>query len=211
MVVWHTVHPLLVAVAHPRVQFTRIPTLTTKSTALTHRCPPASRKVDLLTIDRIRGPPAAQQLKRHGDPSLMRSPGKRLPLRVQLSAIVPGPRQIARIPKLQSAHWNATPDQAPDPIFAPRFRGPIYAVHVLSNHGTGSDLVDYWFAILPLRVAFPCEPLRPLSGQGRHWSPRTCTCGTSLEEFWETQSSQRKLQLFRCRKRVKIPGKLQLS
>jgi hypothetical protein len=33
----------------------------------------------------------------------------------------------------------------------------------------------------------------------------------SLEECWETQSFQRKLQLFRCRKRVKIPGKLQLS
>ena len=75
LVVWHTVHPLLVAVAHPRVQFTRIPTLTAKSTALTHRCPPAARKVDLLTIDRIRGPPAAQQLKRHGDCSLMCSPG----------------------------------------------------------------------------------------------------------------------------------------
>ena len=77
-VVWHTVHPLLVAVAHPRVQFTRIPTLTAKSTALTHRCPPASRKVDLLTIDRIRGPPAAQQLKRHGDHSSTRLSSKRV-------------------------------------------------------------------------------------------------------------------------------------
>jgi hypothetical protein len=112
LVVW-----LLVAVVHPRVQFTRIPTLTAKSTAVTHRCRPASRKVDLLTIDRIRGPAAAPQLKPHRDRSLVRSPGKRVPLRVQLSAI-PRPRQIARIRKLQLAHWNATPDQVTDPIFA---------------------------------------------------------------------------------------------
>jgi hypothetical protein len=45
--VWHTVHPLLVAVARPRVRFTRIATLTAKSTALAHRYPPAARKVGL--------------------------------------------------------------------------------------------------------------------------------------------------------------------
>jgi hypothetical protein len=55
--VWHTVHPLLGAVARPRVWFTRIVTLTTKSTALACRYQLATRKVDLLTIDRIRDSP----------------------------------------------------------------------------------------------------------------------------------------------------------
>jgi hypothetical protein len=57
--VWHTLHPLLLAVARPRVRFTRIATLiiTIKSRALAHRHPPAARKAGLLTIDRIRDPP----------------------------------------------------------------------------------------------------------------------------------------------------------
>jgi hypothetical protein len=46
--VWHTVHPLLVAVARPRVRLTRIATLTTKSMALACRYPPAVRKAGLL-------------------------------------------------------------------------------------------------------------------------------------------------------------------
>ena len=54
--VWHTGHPLLIALARPRVSFTRIVTLTTKSTALACRCPTAC-KVDLLTTDQIRAPP----------------------------------------------------------------------------------------------------------------------------------------------------------
>jgi hypothetical protein len=46
-------------------------------------------------------------------------------LRVQLGAMIPRPRQIARIPKLQLAHWNASPDQAAhDPIFASTFSRP---------------------------------------------------------------------------------------
>jgi hypothetical protein len=75
--VWHTV-PLLVAVPRPNVQFTRIATLTTKFTALACRCRTAVRKAGhLTTIDRIRDPPAAQQLKRHADRSSMRSTSKR--------------------------------------------------------------------------------------------------------------------------------------
>jgi hypothetical protein len=64
--VWHTLHPLLLAVARPRVRFTRIATLiiTTKSTTLAYRHPPAARTAGLLTIDRIRDPPIARELKR---------------------------------------------------------------------------------------------------------------------------------------------------
>ena len=76
--VWHTVHPLLVAVARPHVRFDRIATLTTKSTALACLCPSTNRKVGLLTIDRIRDPPTAQELKRHAHRSSMRSTGKRV-------------------------------------------------------------------------------------------------------------------------------------
>jgi hypothetical protein len=43
----------------------------TRNHTLAYRYPPAPRKVDPLTIDRIRDPPAAQQLKRHEDRSLM--------------------------------------------------------------------------------------------------------------------------------------------
>jgi hypothetical protein len=76
--VWHTVHPLFVAAARPRVRSTRIVTLTAKSTALACRYPSAARKADLLTIDRIRDPPAAQELKHHADRSSVRSTGKRV-------------------------------------------------------------------------------------------------------------------------------------
>ena len=55
--VWQTVHPLLGAVARPRVWFTRIVTPTTKSTALACRYQLATRKVGLLKIDRIRDSP----------------------------------------------------------------------------------------------------------------------------------------------------------
>jgi hypothetical protein len=79
--VWHTLHPLLLAVARPRVRFTRIATLiiTTKSTALAYRHPPAARKAGLLTIDRIPDPPIARELKRRANRASMRSPCKRVP------------------------------------------------------------------------------------------------------------------------------------
>jgi hypothetical protein len=55
--VWQTAHPLLGAVARPRVWFTTIVTPTTKSTALAYRYQLATRKVGLLKIDRIRDSP----------------------------------------------------------------------------------------------------------------------------------------------------------
>jgi hypothetical protein len=79
--VWHTVHLLLVAAARPRVWFTRIVTLTTKSAALACRYPQAARKAGHLTIDRIRDPPTARELKRHADRSSTRSSSKRVFLR----------------------------------------------------------------------------------------------------------------------------------
>jgi hypothetical protein len=116
--VWYTVHPLLVAVARPRVPFTRIVTLTTKSTALARRHPPADRKADLLTINRIRDPPAAQELKRHADRSSMRSTGKRLLHSTR-------PRQIARFsPTAIAAYRLPTPYQPLHPIFGTTFSMP---------------------------------------------------------------------------------------
>jgi hypothetical protein len=66
-VVWRTVHPLLVAVARPRVWFTRIVPLTDKSVALACRYRPATRNAGILTMDRIRDPPTTQELKRRAD------------------------------------------------------------------------------------------------------------------------------------------------
>jgi hypothetical protein len=114
---WHTVHPRLVAVTRPRLRFTRIATLTTKSTALACRYPPTARKAGLWKKDRIRDLPTAQQLKRHADHSSMHSIDGACPLRVELGVIVLRPRQIACFPKLQLAHRIATPDQPPHPIF----------------------------------------------------------------------------------------------
>jgi hypothetical protein len=54
------------------------------------------------------------------------------------------------------------------------------------------------------RFAFSCK------AKGAQLVVENVSCG-SLEECWETQSFQRALQLFRCEKWVKIPGKLQLS
>jgi hypothetical protein len=55
------------------------------------------------------------------------------------------------------------------------------------------------------RFAFSCK------AKGVQLIVENVSCGSSLEECWETQSFQAKLQLFRCQKWVKIPRKLQLS
>jgi hypothetical protein len=73
-----TVHPLLVGVARPRVQFTRIVTLTNNSMTLACRYRLATGKVSLLTIDRIRDPPTTQELKRLADRSSRCSTGGRV-------------------------------------------------------------------------------------------------------------------------------------
>jgi hypothetical protein len=59
-------NPFLVAVARPRVWLSRIVTLAPKSKVLAQRPPPATR-IDLLTIDRIRDPPAPHERKDHAD------------------------------------------------------------------------------------------------------------------------------------------------
>ena len=76
---WNTVNSFLVAVARPRVWFSRIVTLAPKSKVLAQQSPPATRKVDLLTIDRIRDPPTPHKLKHHADCSSTCSTGKGLP------------------------------------------------------------------------------------------------------------------------------------
>jgi len=75
---WNTVNSFLVAVARPRVWFSRIVTLAPKSKVLAQQSPPA-RKVDLLMIDRIRDPPTPHKLKHHADCSSTCSTGKGLP------------------------------------------------------------------------------------------------------------------------------------
>ena len=62
---WYTVNSFLVAVARPRVWFSRIVTLAPKSKVLAQRPPPATRKFDLLTTDRIRDSPNPRELKHH--------------------------------------------------------------------------------------------------------------------------------------------------
>jgi hypothetical protein len=81
-VVWRTLNPLLLAVARPRVRFTRIAILTTKSTALAYRHTPAARKAGGPLIN-------ALNLQAHAF--------------YAFDATVPRPRQIACIPKLQLA------------------------------------------------------------------------------------------------------------
>jgi hypothetical protein len=77
--VWHAVHPLFVAAARPRVRSTRIVNPTAKSTTLACRYRSAARKAGLLTMDRIRDPPTARELKRHANCSSVHSTGKGVP------------------------------------------------------------------------------------------------------------------------------------
>jgi hypothetical protein len=55
------------------------------------------------------------------------------------------------------------------------------------------------------RFAFSCK------AKGARLIVENVSCGSSLEERWETQSFQAKLRLFGARNEVKIPRKLQLS
>ena len=125
--VWHTLHPLLVAVARPRVWFTRIVTLTTKSTVLACRYPPAARNPDLLTIDRIRDPPTTSQgLKRHADHSSMRSTGKRVSFaRPTQRHTTASSTNCLYCQTAIAAHRIAPPDQPPHPIFGTTFSRPL--------------------------------------------------------------------------------------
>jgi hypothetical protein len=112
---WYTVNPFLIAVARPRVWFSRIVTLAPKSKVLAQRSPPATRKVDLLTIDRVRDPPTPHELKHHADCSSMPSTGKRLSSTGSSRRHGTRLRQIAHIAKAPSAHPIATVYRKPCP------------------------------------------------------------------------------------------------
>jgi hypothetical protein len=138
--VWHTVHPLIVAVTRPHVRFDRIATLTTKSTPLACRYPSTTRKVGLLTIDRIRDPPTAQELKRRVDRSSMRSTSKRVsPTRPTRA---PSHYVLDKLPVFVNCGSPIGLLPAHHPIFGITFSRPrCNAAHVLRNHrGVGKLL-----------------------------------------------------------------------
>jgi hypothetical protein len=133
--VWRTVHPLLVAVAHPRVWFTRIVTLTNKPMAPACRYRPATRKAGLLTIDRIRDPPTTQELKRHAGRSSRRSIGKRVSStrstrRYTTASSTNCPYSQTAI----AAHRIASRPASSSPIWNYVFEAFMHAAHVLRKH-----------------------------------------------------------------------------
>jgi hypothetical protein len=132
--VWHSVGQFLVAVPRPRVWFSRVIALTTKTTALTCRYPPAARKAGLLTIDRIRDTPTARELKRHADRSSTRSSSKRVSFtRSTRRHSTASSTNCAYSQTAIAAHRIATPDQLPHPIFGTAFfEAPIYAAASLA-------------------------------------------------------------------------------
>jgi hypothetical protein len=66
----------------------------------------AARKANLLTMDRIRDPPTAQERKHHADRLSIRSTGKR----VSFTRTTRRHRTNSPFPKLRSSHWIATLD-----------------------------------------------------------------------------------------------------
>jgi hypothetical protein len=105
--------------------------------------PPAARKVGLLTIDRIRDPPAVQKLKRHGDRSLMRSTGKRMPFtRPTRHDSTPSstnwPYSQTAIGALECHPETASASYICNDIF----EAPINAAHVLRNYNCLSQVVQ---------------------------------------------------------------------
>jgi hypothetical protein len=121
---WRTFYPLLVAVARPRVWSTRVVIPTTKSTVLACRYSPATRKIDPLTIDRIRDPPTPHDLRRHALPLIDALDSQtRLFMRPTWRH---GTASSANRRYFPDCHWrtNATPDQPPRPNSELRFRGP---------------------------------------------------------------------------------------
>jgi hypothetical protein len=132
--VWRTAHPLLVAVARPRVWFTRIVTLTNNSMVPACRYRPATRKAGPLTIDRIRGPPTTQE--RHAGRSSRRSTGKRasstrLTRRYTTASSTNCPYSQTAI----ATHRIATAGQPPHLTFGTTFsRALMHAAHLLRNY-----------------------------------------------------------------------------
>jgi hypothetical protein len=127
--VWRTVHPLLVAVARPRVRSTRIATLTTKSTALACRCRPGRSFGD----DRSNSKPTrtGAETSRGNARQCAQLASARL-LRVQLGVIVPSPRQIT-VFQTEIRALHCRPETSLFILYL-QSRGPIYANHVLRSH-----------------------------------------------------------------------------
>lgn len=128
--------PSLLAVARPRVRFTRIATLTRNSTALPCRCLPAARKAGPLTRSNSR------PTHRTGAETSCGPLGDALNWQAPIfygfntAQIVPCPRQISRIPKPQLLGIGFPPQTSfLSPYLELRFQGaPMYAAHVLRNH-----------------------------------------------------------------------------
>ena len=117
---WYTVNPFLVAVA-----------LAPKSKVVAQRSSPATRKVDLLTIDRIRDPPTPHELKHHADCSSMRTTGKRLSsTRSSRSHGTASSSNCAQLPKYHP-HPIATLGQPRIRRFV--FDADMYAADILRN------------------------------------------------------------------------------
>jgi len=117
---WYTVNPFLVAVA-----------LAPKSKVVAQRSSPATRKVDLLTIDRIRDPPTPHELKHHADCSSMRTTGKRLSsTRSSRSHGTASSSNCAQLPKYHP-HPIATLRQPRIRSYV--FKADMYAADILRN------------------------------------------------------------------------------
>ena len=152
---WNTVNSFLVAVARPRVWFSRIVTLAPKSKVLAQRSPPATRKVDLLTIDRIRDPPTPHELKHHADCSSMRSTGNRLSSTRSSRPTVRRLRQIAHIAKVPSAPSNCHLGQPRIRSYV--FEADMYAADILRND---NSLWQRVLALWPTPTTFPATTCR---------------------------------------------------
>jgi hypothetical protein len=122
--VWHTVHPLLVAVARSCVRFTRIVTLITKFAGVGVSISGAARKACLL--DRIRDPPIAQELKRNADPLINALNWQGVSFARSTRAAVPVLDPNYPIPKPQLLRIGSPPQTNLLILYlGPHFRGPV--------------------------------------------------------------------------------------
>ena len=129
-----------VAVVRPRVWFSRTVALAPKFKVLVQRSPRAIRKVDLLTIDRIRDPPTnPHELNHHADCSSMCSTGKRLSS-MRSSRRPTGTASSSNRSFCQTYHPHpiATLGQLGQPrILSYAFEADMYAADVLRNDRVG--------------------------------------------------------------------------
>jgi hypothetical protein len=95
---------------------------------LAQRSPPATRKVDLLTIDRIRDPPTPHELKHHADINVPQLANV-YPLRAQIGATVRVFVKSPILPKSTIRASNCHPGQPR--IRSYLFEANMYAADVL--------------------------------------------------------------------------------